>query len=74
MTAKEMEIKQVHQMITDCWRLYKEYFSKDLIDDELEQIRDEACELAKKYENHSFANAMICAVVNELGEIGKRKR
>ena len=69
-----MEIMQVHQMITECWQLYKEYYSKDLTDSEFEQVYQKASILAEKYENHSFATAMICAVVNELGEIGKRKR
>ena len=69
-----MEIMQVHQMVTDCWRLYKEYYSKELTDGEFEEIRDKAGGLAAKYENNDFANSMIIAVVNELGEIGKRKR
>ena len=68
-----MEIMQVHHMLTDCWRLYKEYYSNELTDREFEQVYEEAGILSEKYENNSFANAVIVAVVNELGEIWKRK-
>jgi len=38
----EMEIMQVHQMITECWQLYKEYYSKELTDSEFEQVYQKA--------------------------------
>ncbi|WP_275891948.1 hypothetical protein [Muricomes sp. OA1] len=34
---------------------------------------EEAGILSEKYENNSFANAVIAAVINELGEIWKRE-
>lgn len=72
-SEKNMEIMQVHQMVTDCWRLYKTYYSLDQTDEVLEQIHGDAVALVKKYESDTFANAVIAAVVNELGDIWKRK-
>lgn len=68
-----MEIRKVYEMVTDCWKLYKKYFSMDLTDEVLQHIHDESVALEKKYESHTFANAVIAAVVNELGDIWKRK-
>jgi hypothetical protein len=72
-SSNEMDIRKVYEMVTDCWKLYKKYFSVNLTDEVLQQIHDEAVGLEKKYESHSFANAVIAAVVNELGDIWKRK-
>lgn len=73
MSSNEMDIRKVYEMVTDCWKLYKKYFSVNLTDEVLQQIHDETVGLEKKYESHSFAIAVIAAVVNELGDIWKRK-
>ena len=55
----------------DVWNFHKKY-SKVRPDDAYEEvIVDESGQIAKKYDNHKFAIALLLAVIDELERIYK---
>lgn len=66
MTTDE-ELKAVHGMFTDTWRLYKQYADiRQGEDGRWEAFLEEASALARKYDNGLFARDLLMAAINEL--------
>lgn len=55
----------------DVWNLHKKYSNVQTDDAYWEAVVDESGQIAKKYDNHKFAIALLLAVIDELERIYK---
>lgn len=51
------------------WNFHKKYSKVQTDDAYWEAVVDESGQIAKKYDNHKFAIALLLAVINELERI-----
>ena len=65
------ELRKVYGMFTDAWKFYKKYADVQQSDEYWESVVDESGQIAKKYDNHKFAIALLLAVIDELERIYK---
>ena len=65
MRIQRMAFRDVYQLFTDCWRLYQKYAARRLVEQECEQIMQEAERLREKY-NSDLAKDILIAVLREL--------
>lgn len=68
-----MELREVNSIFNDCYRLYKEFCSKNLDSDDMHEFIKAVNLLNKKY-NCKLAEEILLAVMNEIDRIGKERR
>ena len=68
-----MELREVNSIFNDCYRLYKEFCSKKLDQDDMHEFIKAVDLLNKKY-NCKLAEEILLAVMNEIDRIGKERR
>lgn len=68
--ASNEELRRVYDLFTDCWRYFKKYSKKyaDVknTDEYWQAVVNESGEIARRYDNHKFAIALLLAVLDEL--------
>lgn len=57
---------QYFRIITDAWRLMKEYSAYDGSDATANSLFQKMEALNKKYNNHPFMQDLLCAILKEL--------
>ena len=68
-----MNFRQMHKFMVEVWQLYQEYAASDLTEGIIELFSDDVDQLRIKYQDHNFANAVLIALVSEIGLIAKGK-
>lgn len=68
-----MNFRQMHNFMVDVWQLYQEYAVTDLTDEIIELFSGDVDQLRIKYQDHNFTNAVLIALVSEIGLIAKCK-
>ena len=58
----------------DVWNFHKKYSNVQTDDAYWEAVVDESGQIAKKYDNHKFAIALLLAVIDELERKAKEVR
>lgn len=66
-----MNFLETAGLFTDCWHLYRKYYSKDLSDDTCKQFVDEIDLIYEKYKGQEFAKDIILAVIKEIEKTDK---
>lgn len=60
-------MKDYKSIYTDIWNLHKKYnFSFDFSEEHWENLLHETDAISKKYNNDSFVNSLIMAVISEF--------
>ena len=65
------ELKQYHNIITECWRLLKEYHDIGNDDRQWDELVYKADTIGKKY-NTNFSRKLIVLILCELEEQAKK--
>lgn len=68
-----MELKEVNSIFNDCYKLYKEFYSRKLDPDDMHEFIKAVDLLNKKY-NCKLAEEILIAVMNEIDRIEKERR
>lgn len=69
-----MGFKQVFELFSDCWGLYRRYAVSDLNEESLKSFVSETEELYRnKYGRDELAKEMLLAVSGEIDRIERRK-
>lgn len=72
MRKRIMEFREVYQMFSDIWSLYRKYAGGSLTESECREAV-EAAELLRKKYNSILVNEILTAVMCELSRIAKSK-
>ena len=65
-----MELRQVNALFNDSYRLYKEFSSKELTEERLDEFVVAADQIYKKYYT-DFAKDVVISVINEVERMEK---
>lgn len=69
-----MAFKQMHNFLSDLWKLYAEYAVSDLQDSDLEKLQKDVDLVREKYQDYSFSVPVLVEVLNEIERIAKDRR
>ena len=61
-----MAIRTVFHLFCDCWKLYREYITRELEENTLDDFIKESGEIFRKYEQDPFTKDLLLAVINEI--------
>lgn len=69
-----MAFKQLHDFLSDVWKLYAGYAVSNLTDKKLEAFRVEVEQIRQKYKGYPFATEVLVSLVEEIGRIADVKQ
>lgn len=69
-----MAFKQLHDFLSDVWKLYAGYAPGDLTDKQLETFQEEVEQIRQKYEGYPFATEVLVSLIEEVGRVADVKQ
>lgn len=67
----EVELKNIYQCFTECWKFYKRFADVQSTDEFWEAVTSEGGQLARRFGNGRFIRDLVLAVITELERRGK---
>lgn len=68
-----MGIRQVFELFSDVWHLYRKYAASDLGEKDLDGFTAEAGKISRKYGREPMAKELTMTVVHEIDRIERAK-
>ena len=69
-----MAFKQLHDFLSDVWKLYAGYAVGNLTDKQLEAFQKEVEQIRQKYEGYPFATEVLVSLIEEVGRVADVKQ
>lgn len=69
-----MAFKQMHEFLSDVWKLYAGYAVSNLTDKQLEDFQVEVEQIRQKYKGYPFATEVLVSLIEEIGRIADIKQ
>ena len=69
-----MAFKQLHDFLSDVWKLYARYAEGDLTDKQLEDFQTEVELIRQKYKGYPFVREVLVSLIEEVGRIADAKQ
>lgn len=66
---RHMAFKQLHDFLSDVWKLYARYAAEDLTDKQLEDFQTEVELIRQKYKGYPFVREVLVSLIEEMGRI-----
>lgn len=67
------KIRDIYNMFTDIWKLYRKYYNRLNTDDDWEAVIEEVGATNKKY-NTLFCRELLVCLLNEFDRLEKERR
>lgn len=71
---RHMAFKQLHDFLSDVWKLYARYAAEDLTDKQLEDFQTEVELIRQKYKGYPFVREVLVSLIKEVGRIADAKQ
>ena len=69
-----MAFKQLHDFLSDVWKLYAGYAVGNLTDKQLEDFQTEVELIRQKYKGYPFVREVLVSLIEEVGRIANAKQ
>ena len=69
-----MAFKQMHDFLSDVWKLYARYAAGDLNDKQLEDFQTEVELIRQKYKGYPFVREVLVSLIEEVGRVADVKQ
>lgn len=71
---RHMVFKQLHDFLSDVWKLYARYAEGDLTGKQLEDFQTEVEQIRQKYKGYPFATEVLVSLIEEVGRVANVKQ
>lgn len=71
---RHMAFKQLHEFLSDVWKLYARYAAGDLTGKQLEDFQTEVKQIRQKYKGYPFATEVLVSLIEEVGRVANVKQ
>ena len=69
-----MAFQQLHDFLSDVWKLYARYAEGALTDKQLEDFQTEVELIRQKYKGYPFVREVLVSLIEEVGRIADAKQ
>ena len=69
-----MKFLEAANLFRDCWKLYRQYFAKDMSSVDWDKLADETHKIYEKYRKETFAKDLLVVTINEIERGCKDRR